>query len=223
MTDDEITEAQVAEANETDPDGLEPAEPEEEPDEELEEEPEQAPEEPEGYAETERRGKEWDRVAKYLAKNVGDIEGDDAIHKVECPVCRSQGTPGYLDPRVPAGPEIIGPVLAWFGMRSDSDYLKDNYSRECDECAGLGETLSGSKVSGRDKLVCFRCKGNGWIPVGDERGAGLGQFTNGPSSVAAAGDTILAPSYMPDGTEPPEVASLRERGFVVIAPIAGPS
>src|SRR5215469_2353011 len=219
VEDEQITEDQVAEAND-DGDNDPTAEPLEDDDETAAEE--DAPDEPQEAATddaAEAKGKEWDRVAKYLAKNVGDIEGDDAIYKVECPCCRSQGTPGYIDPRMGADPEIVGPVLAWFGMRSDDDYAKDNYSRECDECRGLGETLSGSKVAGRDKLVCFRCKGNGWVAVGDERGAGLGGFANGPTSAAASSGATPAPSYMPDGTEPPEVTELREKGYIVMPPV----
>jgi len=218
VDDEELTEEQVAEAND-DGDHDDTA-PELDDDDETasEETPDEEPQEPATDADAEAKGKEWDRVAKYLAKNVGDIEGDEAIYKVECPCCRSQGTPGYIDPRLAADPEIVGPVLTWFGMRADSDYAKDNYSRECDECHGLGETLSGSKVPGRDKLVCFACKGNGWVAVGDERGAGLGQFTNGITSSGTSSSGNVAASFMPTGTETAEVAALREKGYIVMPP-----
>jgi hypothetical protein len=219
VDEEQITEEQVAEANTPDDTDTGEADDTEQDAPEADDDEGSDDGEPDSLAVAEERAKEWDRVSRYLAKNVGDIEGDDAIHKVECPCCRSQGTPGYLDPRIQADPEIIGPILSWFGMRPQDDYANDNYSRECDECHGLGETLSGSKVPGRDKLVCFRCKGNGWVPVGDERGAGLGLFGNGATSLTAAVDATPAPSYMPDGTEPPEVAALRERGYAVIPPL----
>jgi hypothetical protein len=225
MDDDEMTEAQVAEANDdSDEDGsVEP--PHQDPDQEGSEiVPDEAQEgdgddgEPESFAVNEARQKEWDRVSKYLAKNVGDIEGDDAIHKVECPLCRSQGTPGYIDPRVPADSEIIGPVLTWFGMASDDDFNKDPYCRKCDTCNGKTKTLSGSDDPMQKFVVCFDCQGRGWIPVGPERGPGAGVFSNGPTSAAAAAGAVPAPSFMPDGTETAEVAALREKGYIVMPP-----
>jgi len=222
VSDDELTEAQVAEANE-DSDHDDSAEPEADGDDGTDEDADaqetDGPHEPDSLAANEERMKEWDRVTRYLAKNLGDIEGDDAINYLECPACRAFGTPGFVLP-IPPPPEVHGALLAWLGMRPNDEYAKDNYSRECDECHGLGETLSGSKVAGRDKLVCYRCGGNGWVPVGDERGAGNALFTNGAASVESGAGAGAAPSYMPDGTEPPEVAALRERGFVVIAPMA---
>jgi len=218
VDDEELTEEQVAEAND-DGDHDDTAEPLDDDDETASEEtPDEEPQEPATDADAEAKGKEWDRVAKYLAKNVGDIEGDEAIYKVECPCCRSQGTPGYIDPRLAADPEIVGPVLTWFGMASDDDYNKDPYCRKCDTCNGKTKTLSGSDDPGQKFVVCFDCKGRGWIPVGPERGAGMGEFTNGITSQPSSSSATTTASFMPAGTETAEVAALREKGYIVMPP-----
>jgi len=218
-TDEEMTEEQVADANE-DGDHDDTAEPLDTDDEEAAEE-DTAPEpdgEPDSFALVEAHQKEWDRVRKYLAKNLGEIEGDNATHYLECPWCNGFGTPGFVLPEAPPV-EVQAAMMSALNIRPPDEYQKDNYSRVCDSCNGLGETRSGSKVPGRELLVCFQCKGNGWVAVGDERGAGLGQFTNGVTSTAAASGATPAPSYFPDGTEPPEVADLREKGYIVMPPV----
>jgi len=107
-------------------------------------------------------------------------------------------------------------MLQALNLRPPDEYQKDNYSRECDECNGLGETRSGSKVQGRELLVCFKCKGNGWVAVGDERGAGNYSFTNGLNAQPAQSGSTEVAAYVPEGPEPPEAAQLRSQGYMVI-------
>lgn len=173
--------------------------------------------EPDSRAIIEQRDREWERVTKYLAKNLGEIEQDDAVNYVECPVCRAFGTPGFVLPQPPP-PEVLGVLHQWLGMRPNDEYRADDYSRECPKCDGLGETLTGSKVPGRDKLPCYDCQGDGWIAVGEERRKDRLVTPNGASFLATEAPAIgYAPPQL-DSEVPPEVAALREQGYTVIAP-----
>jgi hypothetical protein len=160
------------------------------------------------------RDKEWQRVAKYLAKNLGEIEGEDATHYVECFVCRSFGTPGWVIPGPPPV-EIVGTLHEWLGMRAPDEYLPDGHSIECDECGGLGQVRMPSKVVGQETMGCVKCGSLGWIGSDHFRGNFSSPPANGPQLIPESERGAGSYELVPEGPEPPEVAVLRSQGFMV--------
>src|SRR5215469_11761729 len=86
------------------------------PEESVEEERGEEDTDPDALSLVVARDKEWDRVNRYLAKNLGDIEGDDAIHYHECFVCRSFGSPGFIRME-PLSPEVQVTLFDWLNLR----------------------------------------------------------------------------------------------------------
>lgn len=178
-------------------------------------EPEEEEEEPEGEAtvsvqDLDKALERLDREASRHANRVSEIMGEDAQMLVPCELC-APAIPGFRFP-VPPDDEVKERVLIALGQPPRPDYLKDSYSRTCEACAGLGEVLTGSQVKGRDTLPCYTCKGQGWVPVGGERAGG---------SVPMAAPTASPPGSPPVvvvQSDPPEVAALKARGYVIIAP-----
>lgn len=189
------------------PDNPEPPEPEPEPD----------PEQQESQARMEDVGKKLDGLTKHVAKRMGEILGEDATLYQPCPCCTNFQTPGWVPPIDPPA-DVRAEIAHYMGQFAETDYKPDNYSRVCDECGGLGETLTGSKVPNQGTLTCIPCKGRGWVPVGAERG-GAGPIpdmpTNGDALHSPEGE-LLTPAVSPQDSE--EVAALKARGYVVISP-----
>lgn len=217
---DEELEQEIAAAMGTEETISDAPEPEPEPDDEPTPDPQPEPNlppEPDSEALIEERTKEWERVTKYLARNLGEIEGDDAIHYVECPVCRAFGTPGFVVPG-PVPQEIHGVLYEWLNIRPNEEYRTDEYSKQCPHCDGLGEVLTGSKVAGRDKLPCIDCQGDGWIATGEQRRKDRLFASNGASHTAVEAPLEgYTPPSAPDDV-PAEVAALRAAGYTVLPP-----
>lgn len=157
------------------------------------------------------------RVRKYVEKNKDEILGDMAENWAECLVCTYWQIPGYM-PMEPAPPEVHASLLGWLGQRPEEEYMPDNFSRQCESCKGLGETSTGSKVFGQEKLSCVPCKGMGWIAVGPERQGGyVGQPANGGT---AQYDPLPSgtPALQPAPDDSPEIAALKAAGYLVIPP-----
>jgi hypothetical protein len=147
----------IAEAKARDEEGVEQGDPEEieqeestpfeapeQPDTEPETQPEpEQPEQPEpsGRFNAEQTA-ELEKASIAYLKRVGKALGGELP-----PECRECGGLGF-DLTYGAGqPE--------YRTASDKDV--------CDECAGLGGVLSGSKVPGQDVVRCERCKGAGYL------------------------------------------------------------
>lgn len=195
-------------------------EPDAEPDAYDAPEPEPEPEPdttPDTEAVLEERGKKFDLLTKHVAKRTGEILGDDATLVTECPFCSYYNMPGFV-PMIDHPPDLQAHVLAAFGQHVATDYAKDSYARACDKCNGLGETLSGSRVVGLDKLPCYDCQGRGWVAVGDERKSLEDRLRNGSTPapyVAVPGELPLLP---PDEDEPDFVHQARAAGYVAFKP-----
>jgi hypothetical protein len=210
-------------------DEAEPEEPETEPETddeageaaaESETVPEAAPEDPGALAQMKAQDAYTDRARKYLAKNMGDVFGDAASEYTECPFCNYFGTPGWLHLE-PCPPTLLGTLYEYAQVRAPDEYVADIYSRECDRCNGLGSCASGSKVAGQERLSCIECKGQGWIAVGDERRQPGLYVPNGPTAQHPVPATDARSELAGTGADPPEAEGLRQRGYIVIAPMAG--
>lgn len=154
----------------------------------------------------ERLDKETARHVKRVAELVG--EGMFAYLR-PCPLCHP-AAPGFIWPG-PIGDEVKQAVRLTIGDREPEDWQADTFARRCDDCHGLGEVLTGSRVRGKETLPCIPCGGNGWIAIGPER-------TGRPATTLRA---IESPDEPPPAVaapidEPPEAAALRAQGYVVI-------
>jgi hypothetical protein len=161
-----------------------------------------------------------ERARKYLAKNMGDVFGDASTEYTECPFCNYFGTPGWLHLE-PCPPTLLGTLYEYAQVRAPDEYVADIYSRACERCNGLGSCASGSKVAGQERLSCIDCKGTGWIAVGDERRVPGMYVPNGPAPSFPPPAADSAGELSGVGADPPEADALRQRGYVVIAPMAG--
>jgi hypothetical protein len=170
--------------------------------------------EPDALAIAVARDKEWDRVRKYLAKNLGDIEGDDATLYHECFVCNSFGSPGFIRTE-PLSPEVVSTLHSWLGMRDATELRADQHSQECPECGGEGMVAMPSKVVGQTELPCTKCGALGWLGTDPQRGGFASPPGNGATAVIGSGAALGMPELEPEGPEPPEVAVLRGQGFMV--------
>lgn len=175
----------------------------------------------EAGARMEEVGKQLDALNKTVATRLGRILGDDAIDLDPCPWCSYFNTPGHVFRGVLPN-DLRTHIAHLIGERAPEDFEKDSYSRACDKCRGLGETLTGSKVPGRERLPCYDCSGNGWIAVGNERASTVLSRANGPASaVAPLGPADVAMQPAPT-VEPAEAAALRAQGYIVVPPVTVP-
>lgn len=173
---------------------------------------------PEASAHMEEVGKQLDALNKTVATRLGRILGDDAIDLDPCPWCSYFNTPGHVFRGVLPN-DLRTHIAHLIGERAPEDFEKDSYSRACDKCRGLGETLTGSKVPGRERLPCYDCGGNGWIAVGNERASTVLSRANGPAAAVAPlspADVAMQPAPT---VEPAEAAALRAQGYIVVPPV----
>ena len=101
------------------------------------------------------------------------------------------------------------PTCFAMGYVASSPLRQDTKVRKCDHCDGYGQVLTGALPPGEAIRQCPDCLGNGHVPA-SEVTAPVFQFS-------ATGVTT-SPSNAP--TVPPEVARLREMGYVVVEPMA---
>lgn len=158
--------------------------------------------------------KKLDQLAGHVARRYGEILGTDLDGWVGCPLC-AQGYPGIRLPIMPDY-ETVSAVKVAIGEDPDPPLAYDHYSRECEDCAGLGKVLTGSKVSGQQTAQCIPCKGRGWMSIGPEREQGS-LITGNGGTLSPAVDT----SNMPADTAA-LVEQLRALNFIVVEPIATP-
>lgn len=169
-------------------------------------------------ADAEKLMKALNRAAENYAKKIVDLLGGELEGWQACPLC-AEGLPGFRVPVMPA-PEHLAAVKIAIGEDPDPPLIGDGYSRECDKCAGLGVTASGSKVAAHARLTCLGCDGRGWVAVGHERESGSGASSPPTNGVAA-------PVPLPgEVASRPEVETLRQLGYIVVdpptVPVVGP-
>lgn len=192
------------EESESDSEPAPPTEPDSEPD-----------TEPESESAIEAIGKEQDRVKKYVARNMDQILGEEAMNYTECIVCNYWNTPGWM--RIEECPPEVALVLhQYMGAHAPDEYAKDTAARECDGCHGLGEVLTGSKVLGQERLACTVCKGAGWLAVGPERNANTMHVGNGPTALIAVPADSAQPELEASLQLTPEAEAAKRQGYLVI-------
>ena len=172
---------------------------------------EQEQQEQQAQADAEKLMKQLNRTAENYAKRVVDLMGGDLTGWQPCPLC-AEGLPGFRVPRMP-DPEYLAQVKVAIGEDPDPDLPADGYSRRCSACDGWGKVQTGSRVTTQKAAQCHDCSGRGWIAVGTERAGGNITTSNGHTDTPAP---ILQDNASQD---PPEVAMLKQLGYVVVAPI----
>lgn len=177
-----------------------------------------AEEDPPEAAVSDESAKAIKRVRAYVEKNREAMLGEMADSFTDCLVCTYWQIPGLM-PMTDCPPEIHAALLGWLGERPQDEYQRDGYSRECEACAGLGETLTGSKVMGQERLPCIPCKGMGWLAVGDERATGQ-MYAPPPSGLRSPeGELVTPPTFLPAPDDTPEIAALKAKGYLVMPPV----
>lgn len=206
----------------------EPAAPEQtsdEPEPATSDEPEPEPETPPqsiGEAEIEAIGKKLDGLRKHVTKRMGEILGDDAPLYRECMCGELFNTPGWLPPIDPP-PDAQAFMYHWLGQHAPSDYQKDQFSRECPDCNGMGEVLTGSKVQGQVTLPCITCSGMGWADAGRAQRIAASRVPNGPQPVTPLPASPEGAAFTAPAEDTPEIAALKAQGFIIIPPMVAAS
>jgi rubrerythrin len=182
--------------------------------EEAERAEQEPPDEPvarsESEIELEKRRTVAERKWRDHEKRLRAIYQEESEYLYPCPLCPDQHR-GLIDIRF-AGmvpDELADAVYAYVRGSEQVKYLPAQNVAECADCGGNGKVLSGSKVAGKDLIVCVRCKGYGFYPP-------LGASENGsvePVLVPVGGgadegplsnedlDVWGSPHYLADGQE----------------------
>jgi hypothetical protein len=166
-------------------------------------------------AQIEKNTKALNRAAQNYIKKVVETLGPDLEGMQTCPLC-AEHWPGLRFPVMPA-PEHLAAVRVAIGLDPGDNLKPDPYARRCDTCDGWMRTDSGSRGSGQGSLQCWDCQGRGWVPVGDERRDGAITVSNGQTNSAGPVDIVTGRA------EPPEVAALKELGYIVVDPPPPPA
>src|SRR5207248_1800640 len=99
--------------------------------------------------------KKVDQSATTYRNRVGDLLGE-AIHGFTlCPLC-ADGVMGFIPPLEDAEPssELQARLLDVLRQPSAPDFQPAPNARRCGTCDGWGQVLSGSRVAGKERIVC---------------------------------------------------------------------
>ena len=193
----EVTAEQVAEAPETPVEAPEaPAEPDipfEEPEtapEQPDEKPEEAAAAPAGLTEKqiEEMFKKLERSATTWRNRVSELLGEEALMLVPCELCEPM-IPGFHWPIgvQTARDDQHAHLLEVLKNPAAPEYADSRVVRRCADCDGWGQVLSGSRVAGKERVVCSTCKGLGY--QGPPQEAGIQQAPSNGGGVEYPSDT----------------------------------
>lgn len=185
-----VAEAEPTAPPEPEPEPVEPTEPEPTP-EPVEPEPEPTPEPPAAPPPPVVNEATMEKFYKGLATRTATLDrwiegelGENYGDLSPCPLC-VDGIVGHIYP-----PEWITPVsdlqarlLDVLKTPSAPEYQPAPNVRQCGTCAGWGSVLSGSKVAGKERVLCPTCKGNGF----------QGDLTHSPLPASADGAVEYEP------------------------------
>jgi hypothetical protein len=145
------------------------------------------------------------------SKRIAEIFGDDAPHLLQCPMCLHL-TAGFLFPpdAAPIPEENVALIRSLIGMPAKRTLKRHPSFTTCPECEGEGSIDTGSHRIGYDESACPGCAGKGWV--------GIGASANGPQTGTAGTATATVTPLQAVEDEDPEIARLRARGFLVVAP-----
>jgi hypothetical protein len=149
----------------------------------------------------------------WLAGELGEQAEDLSL----CPLC-ADGIMGHIYP-----PEWVTPtsdlqarLLEVLKTPSAPEYRDAPNVRQCGTCAGWGSVLSGSRVAGKERVLCPTCKGNGF--QGDQALPPTPQGTNGSVEfevpvdneplVSADADIWGSPRVLDDGQDNPNYGKM---------------
>jgi len=110
--------------------------------------------------EIEKRLTALGKEATRHSNRVSEIMGEDAQVLTVCPLCPPV-TPGFVFPG-DVDPDVRDRVLETLGMGAPADYATDPEAETCDVCNGLGQLVTGSRVSGQETRPCAKCVAKGW-------------------------------------------------------------
>jgi len=136
-----------------------------------------------------------ERAAKNYSKRVADVLAGDPMGIVPCPLC-SEHFPGLLTP-APPSPEAVAAVRPIIGLPDFTNFRQDGHARICDQCDGLGRTLTGSKVPQYATIQCSECNGTGFRSPLDAHRAQLQNGTAYTPPTPTHEDDVPVP-MMPD-------------------------
>lgn len=206
-----------------------PDEPEEKPEHiDGDDETPEPPAEPEPTAEApamdekaiEKAHRDAEKLRKDVAGRVSRIFGEDVVHMVECPLC-SETAPGWLwDPqKVELQDDHLARVLLALGVVGPKRLKHDPYRVTCPTCDGEGQLETGSKVPGMNVIDCETCAKKGWVD--SRQNAPVVSITPTTSTTTALTGPLhyTPPPEQEQYDDDPAVQSLRDRGFLVVAPI----
>jgi hypothetical protein len=169
-------------------------------------------EQPQGLSEKqmEQAFGKLERETTRHANRVQEIMGEDVAMLLPCPLCEPL-IPGFVMP-TPDTPQRFPTVREFMGDAIPEDWQQDPNTRTCVTCNGLGMVATGSKVEGQAQLVCTDCGGKGWQ---GQRAPTVAPIIPAPLPEGNGGQTgPLAPAPV----DPPDVAALKAKGYVIIAP-----
>jgi hypothetical protein len=144
-----------------------PEEPATEPDVPFEEPAPEEPPQPEGAGLSEREleemQKKLERSATTWRNRVSEVMGEMAQALVPCELC-DPNLPGFHFPAEMERPrdDLHGHLLEVLKNPAQPEYRQAQHVRNCATCDGWGKVKSGSRVAGKELVVCPGCKGTGF-------------------------------------------------------------
>jgi hypothetical protein len=198
----------VAPTTEPEPEPGETTEPE--PGEPTEPEPEPAEPQALSQKQIDRMHDQFERETARHNKRMGEIMGAELEMLLICPLCEPN-LQGYIMP-APNLPERFPNVRAFMGDSQPRELRPDPHARQCELCGGEGVVDTGSHVQGQSELPCQECGGKGWI--GDRGAVAAVPPASAPAVPERNGPLDIEPGLV----DPPEVAELKRRGYVVLDP-----
>lgn len=171
MSDTELEERLEAEGDPDDPENAPPAD---EPADEPEDDPEPEEEAPDPDAppplsekEIEQAIKKGEAEAKRHAARLSEIMGSDFGTMLVCELCEPTFAGYRFDG--PVDEQKRQMVAAAIGLLGDAAIQDDDEAVQCDRCAGMGITRTGSKVQGSDTRPCTKCAAKGWTTAAERQ------------------------------------------------------
>ena len=158
-----------------------------------------------------------DRSATTFRNRVSDLLGEQANDLSPCPLC-SDGIMGHLFPVewiTPVG-ELQARLLEVLKTPQAPEYRAAPNVRQCGTCAGWGSVLSGSRVAGKERVLCPTCKGNGFqgeVAVSNPPTATNGEVVFEPAADAVplvddSTDIWGSPKVLDDGQDNPNYGKM---------------
>jgi hypothetical protein len=214
---------ETTEPGEVDPGESQPVEPDEEEAEEVDETPTEPEPEPEAVApgptpeqmEKFYKGVETRRTT--FNNWVSAQLGDSYLDLSPCPLC-SDSIPGLIFPPdwITPGSDQQARLLEVLKTPSAPEYRQAPHARRCGTCDGWGSVLSGSRIAGKDRVMCPTCQGNGYQGEGAQppsaaSGNGVVAFEPAADQTPlASGDADIwgSPRLLDDGQDNPNYGKM---------------